>query len=341
MSDSVSHSAGFISGRATSATSPASLYAGEYDLAVVVSSWDKRSVCISEARTLKAQMGLLILFSLRDSQGLRDEHDSVLKSFINGACAEVQIIEGNSIALQEIWGQLLTACVKLRRAIGRPLSILIDGSACPRYYLLGLAATALGTGMAATVTVTYAEGLYPVNLEGGPEDIVFTQGHWKLVAIPGLEGRYSPGLKRFFLVSIGFEGWKTMRAVTRADPDRVSILHASPGTNEAYGERAKHDNADLIEYYRIPCDQILSAPAGNAIAAWKALTLGSVERPTLENSYFLCSGTKPHSLALALRAMSIRTPAVLYNLPEAHQVLPIKPNGTYWRFDIDSLTVPR
>lgn len=341
MTDDRAHSAGFISGRATSSNNPASLYRGEYDLVVVVSSWDKRSICISEALNLKAHLGLLMLFSLRDSHGLRDKHDSILKSFIDTACEEAQFIEGNSIALQEIWEQLLTACVRLRRALGRPLTVLIDGSACPRYYLLGLAATALGTGLAAAVTVTYAEGVYPVNLEGGPEDIVFTQGHWKLVAIPGLEGRYSPGLKRFFLVSIGFEGWKTMRAVTRADPDRVSILHASPGTNPGYGERSKHDNADLIDYYRIPPDQILSAPAGNAIAAWRTLTLGNIERPALENSYFLCSGTKPHSLALALRAMSLRTPAVLYNLPEAHQALPIEPNGTYWRFDIESLTVPR
>lgn len=338
---SVIHSSGSLSGISRSAASPTSLYAGQYDLAVIVSSWDKRSVCISDVSEFHAELGILVLFSQKDSQGLRDRHDAVLKAFVQAQCVRVETIEGSSLELQPMWAQLLTHLARHRQALGRPLSVQIDASACPRYYLLGLVATALGSGLAAKVTVTYAEGRYPVNRQGDREEIAFTQGQWKSVAIPGLEGRYSPGLKRFFLVSIGFEGWKTMRAVTRADPDRVSILYAYPGTSAEYANRARSDNAYLIDYYRIPPEQILTAPAGDAIAAWQTLTTSRVERPQAENSYFLCSGTKPHSLALALRAMSLHSPAVLYNLPEAHHVLPIEPNGTYWRFDIESLTVPQ
>lgn len=339
MSDGISFASGFLRGVSRFGTTVNELYSGDFDLAILVSSWDARSVCITGADRFRAGTSLVIFFAQRDRHGLRERHDARLLEFARERSDLVTEVVGDSLEIQKIWSQLLVAMVDLHHRLKRPLRILVDGSSCPRYYLLGIVATSLSSGLASHVSVTYAEGRYPTRQLGSPEDIAFTRGQWKSVAIPALEGRYSPGLKRFMLVSIGFEGWKTMRAVARADPDRVSVLHGNPGTNDDYATRAMEDNAQLIQFYRIPAEQILTAPAGDAIAAWKALSIDSIERAD-ENSYFLCSGTKPHSLALGLRALISGSPAVLYNLPEAHQAVAIEPNGNFWRFDIESLTVP-
>jgi hypothetical protein len=337
--DELSYASGSLRGSSYSSTSATQLYCGDYDLAILVSSWDTRSVCVSQAERFKAGLCVVTLFTYRDRLGLRDRHDADLLAFAQRCAPEVCEIRGDSLDLENTWSQLLRSMVAHRHRTKRPLHIFVDASACPRYYLLAIVATALSSGLAARVSVTYAEGRYPAKTTNSSEDISFTHGQWKSVAIPTLEGKYSPGLKRFLLVSIGFEGWKTIRAVSRADPDRVSILHGKPGTTTEYADRALQDNADLIQYYRIPPEQILCAPAGDAIAAWKTLSASAIERPE-ENAYFLCSGTKPHSLGLGLRALCLRSPAVLYNLPEAHHVVEIEPNGKFWRFDIESLTVP-
>jgi len=339
MTDGVCFAHGSLRGRSQLSTAPHSLYSGEYDLAVLVSSWDRRATCVTAAKDFRAAACLVVLFNERDRQGLRDAHDFAILDFARTSSQRVIQVGADSLDLRGTWLKLLHELGESRRRIKRPLRLFIDASVCPRYYLLGLVATSLSSGIASHVSISYAEGRYPRKEKNTAEDISFTYGQWKSVAVPGLEGRYSPGLKRFFLVSIGFEGWKTMRAVTRADPDRVSLLHGKPGTNDDYPERSIRDNAELINHYKIPPEQILNAHAGDAIAAWQVLSERAIER-TDENAYFLCSGTKPHSLALGLRALSLKRPAVLYNLPEAHEVVAIESNGKFWRFDVQSVTVP-
>jgi hypothetical protein len=342
MSRRSSFSSSYLSGMSTDSADMKEIASGTFDVSVFVPSWDRRSVCVTEATHLRCETCLVLLFGTKDQQGLRDVHDPRVQQFAKQISKDVRLLEVDSLKVEETWRHLLGLVVSTYRRARRPLKVLIDGSSCPRYYLLGLVATTLSTGLASDITVLYAEGRYPDRKAEGKliEEVAFTDGQWKAVAIPGLEGRYSPGLKRFYLVSIGFEGWKTMRVVSRSDPDRVSILLGNPGTQPDYPERSLKDNHALVHHYCIPSEQIVDAPAGDAIAAWKALTEAGVERIHAENSYFLCSGTKAHSLALGLRAMCLTSAAVLYNLPEAHRVVPIEPTGKYWRFDISSLTVP-
>jgi hypothetical protein len=340
MNNGVTYSAGYLRGKSFYSSNLDDIATGTYDLAILVPSWDRRSVCITRATNFRAKLGIVVVFDDRDDKGMRDAHDPLVLGFAGRACETVSILRGSTASLEQLWSDVLSLIVKLHGQLRRPLRIFVDGSACTRYLLLGVVATTLSSGLASDVSAMYAEGTY-IPSDGLDERIVFTDGQWKSLPIPGLEGKYRPGLGRFYLVSIGFEGWKTMRAVTRADPDRVSILHGNPGTKSEYTNKSLLENAPLIEHFQVPSAQIVQAPAGDAIAAWSALSIASVERPQDENCYFLCSGTKAHSLALGLRAMSLQSPAVIYNLPEAHRVLPIEPNGRFWRFDIRSLTVPR
>jgi hypothetical protein len=194
-----------------------------------------------------------------------------------------------------------------------------------------------------TVTVFYAEAKYPEKQEKysyTPLDRPFSIGQWRAVAIPFLQGTPDPLKKRYFIVSAGFEGLKTARILTKADPDRISILLPDPGTRPGYVEETWLRNRDIIEEYRVPNSQILRAPAGDAIAAWKTLEAHSLERPRSESTFYLCCGTKPHALGFALRALSLGFPTVLYNVPEKHGFMEVNPNGVYWRFEISDVTSP-
>src|SRR6185437_15994620 len=82
-----------------------------------------------------------------------------------------------------------------------------------------------------------------------------------------------------------------------------------------------------------------TAPAADAIAAWKVLETTASERPNMESSYYLCCGTKPHSLALALRAICIQHPTVLYSAPEKHNFVDVYRAGVYWNFRIQDVSV--
>ena len=329
---------GYLWGRSFDSPSPKTLVAGAFDLSIVATSWDSRCLSLTAATEFRSTATCVLRFHVKDSAGMRDKHDPVLIDFCQGHSERVSVLDGPSVDLQTMWSRLREEIWRAYKSLRRPLRVFIDTSACPRFYSLAVLAASLAGGLAQQVSLFYAEGRYP-EPDHEPE-IAFTGERWKSVAVPGLEGACDPDKDRFFLVAVGFEGWKTLRAVAQADPDRVSVLFPSPGTQPGYDERTRSDNATLFQEYRIPDMQIVKAPAGDAVAAWAALSEAALERPDIENSYFLCCGTKAHSIALGLRAIVARYPAVLYNVPDEHKVVPIEASGRYWLFDIVDLTAP-
>jgi hypothetical protein len=141
-----------------------------------------------------------------------------------------------------------------------------------------------------------------------------------------------------YLVSVGFEGDKTLRAVSRADPDKVSILFAKPGVRPEYEALAAEANRDLMREFLVPKSRILNAPASDAIATWQTIATSRVHPEDSENSLYLCCGTKPHALALALNAIALGHPAVLYNVPEEHHVHTTGPGENFWTYEIRDVT---
>lgn len=324
---------GFLEASSFNVANPADI-AGTYDIMFLFSSWDLRCLSVCKSRELKARRAILLLFERRDCLGLRDQHDEVLKDFCRTSSHECVAINVISTEVERTWDQVSTELRSAARTAGHPIRLFLDLSTCPRYYAAGILAACFKSGLASFVSVFYAEGHYPDEAE-----VTFTYGQWRTVAVPELDGRYDPRNRRFFLVSVGWEGWRTLRVVSRADPDRVSILFPKPGFEKKYVEEAMKVNADLINRYCIPNNHIVNARAGDAVAAWKALNDAHVEERGGENVSYLMTGTKPHAIALALRAIVLEEPTVLYVVPEEHSVLRTVPNGIYWQFDIRDVTV--
>jgi hypothetical protein len=307
---------------------------------ILCPSWDTRCISITESESTTAELSIVLLFTQKDGLGLRKKHDAAVLQFAENHSKRVVIIEGNSVDVAGMWARLRESVLLFRDQIRRPLRVLIDISTCPRYYALALMAVALGTGVGKTVTMFYCEGVYDDGAKTEAEKHeIFTGGEWRPVAVPGLFGDWEPFKKRFYLASLGFEGAKTLRAIGKADPDRVGVLLPDPGIRPDYPAKTMHANAELFTQYTVPANSVVRAPAGDAIAAWKAMGESEgLERPLEENAYYTCAGTKPHSVALALRAIVLGYPTVLYNLPDSHKVTRILPAGKFWRFELQDLS---
>ena len=310
---------------------------GQFDFALLSSSWDKRCLSVIEADKLRATRCIVFLPSLRDDLGLRDRHDPLLVQFADsiGTCQELR---GNSSDIEGLWNALADRVDAMRKTLARPLRIFIDLSTCPRFLSLGLLSHTLLSGVAHEITVYYAEGRYPEEQREEDQHELFTAGGWNVLPVAKLEGEWNPDKRRAYLVSVGFEGSKTLRLVSREEPDEVSLLFPDPGVKDEYVKRAWERNRALIERFRIPETKIIRSNAGDAIDAWKQLDLAALDLPDEQNVYYICCGTKAHSLALALRAVVLRYPALLYIVPDRHRVLNVEPLGVYWRYDLKDMS---
>ena len=237
-----------------------------------------------------------------------------------------------------MWDRARTIAV----GVGRPLRAFIDLSTCPRYYGLGLFAGLFECGFAGEMCVFYAEGEYSKQ-EPPPlvADYPFSIGQWNTVPVPFLRGTVNPTKKKAFVVSVGFEGVKTARVLSREDPGRVSLIYPIPGVRPEYEALALECNAAVAEEFSVQQGSTLRVHAADAIGVWRAMSAGTIDCYE-EETYYLCCGTKPHALGMALRALCLKFPTVLYNVPEKHTFVEVNSNGVFWRFDIvDISAMPR
>lgn len=325
----------FISGESLRSETLEDLFVENFDLVILTSSWDRRSVVISEARLL-AKKVILLDFEYKDSCGLRELHDKKLNCFIVSLGVEKIVISDSSTNYSSLWEKLKSAIEDVFLLNSRPIDILIDLSSCPRYYTLATLGYCLRKGIVRSLTFFYAEGKYKENKKN---DHIFTKGNWRIINIPQFEGENFPGKQKIFLVSVGFEGDKTLQIVSKEDPDRVTLLFPDPGTSLQYVEKAKVNNEIIVNKYCIPNSHIIHVNACDAILAWNYLEKFIKDDGLSGDTFFLCCGTKPHALALSLCAFSHGFPKLLYRAPEKYEVMDIFPNGVYWKYKIMDLSV--
>ncbi|WP_283435633.1 hypothetical protein [Neorhodopirellula lusitana] len=322
----------FLGATACKSTNLEDVYTGKYDLLVASSSWDRRCAVIAQSNRIESEAGLLLLFEKRDSLGLRDAHDAKLEDHLSSICEGLVTARYDSRDLESTWDFIVDKLDKTFSNHKRPLKIFVDLATIPRYFSLGILAYGIKHGLLEAITFGYSEGRYR-NLSGNSVEW-FTEGGWDAVAIPCLEGEWEPQNKRLYVVSIGFEGAKTQRLITKAEPDRVAVLYPDPPVQPDYADEVALNNGKLTRDFNIADRDIVRAHAADAVSAWRSLDAASVEKLGLETCIYACCGSKPHSLALALRAMSTGVGAVMYVVPDSHRVSDVQPNGTYWQYTI-------
>lgn len=327
----------FLKGESTKSKNIDELVNGKYDFGLFSSSWDKRCLCITNTSGLSVNYCTVVVPKLRDDLGFMDKHDPLLSEFTN-SIGESHILSGDTSNPSALWDKVEERLLKVYKKIGNPLKVFIDLSASVRYLTLGVLSIGLQKGLVEQITFFYAEGEYPQEKSKQDKHELFTSGGWDVKPVPGLFGEWDPDKDRHYFVSIGFEGSKTLRLVSREEPDKVSLLFPEPGFKGEYVDRTYERNQALIDKYQIQETNILRSSAGDAIEGWKLLTESEIEDVDRSNVYYVCCGTKPHSLSLALRALISRNPALLYVSPDRHRVVDVDPNGVFWRYDLKDMS---
>lgn len=327
-----------LTGVAERATTMHALVDEAYDYVLIGSSWDERCVLIAETE-LRADLVQLFLPRNHGASGRRERHDQILSRFATEAAERIDVISEPSESLTAVLGQLEQGLLGIRKELDRPLRMLIDLSAMPRYFSLGVLALGLSENVASEVHVVYSEARYGEVVERSPVPVADFVSNWEAVAIPNLEGDWYPGQGRHFLVSVGFDGAMVSRIVDRWDPDEISVLFPAPGVDSEYEEYARERNEGWMRQMGIKGLQVIPASASNAIEAWRVLSEGGAVDAVNSNVYCLLAGSKPHSLALALFSLSRERPAVLYPRPTVHEEKRIVPKGVCWRFGVRDRTV--
>ena len=311
-----------------------------YDLVIITSSWDKRCLSLTNLSFTENSRCILLLFDDKDQDGKREENDKVINNWASNNFREIDVINGKSVQVEDVFNNLFYKLVEICVNFDRPINILYDLSTCPRFISLSLLSKSFEFGLVKSIDFFYKECRYPDRTQGiiGENEIFFTSGEWKSIAVHNLRGQYDPGRKSRLIVSAGFEGSKTLRTLNKEDPDSVFLLVPDPGFTEQYISRVMEANAELIKNEDISEKSILRSHAGDAVDVWKKIE-GLTERKEYNEKLF-CAGSKPHSLGMALSAISNRNLALVYGQLQEHTPVEIEPVDNCWLYKVVSTTVP-
>lgn len=311
-----------------------SLFTGEYDIGFFFPSWDGRSRCVVECAHASFGHAIEIAYQNRGKSGLFEENRTKVLSFLRNCAQHFSSIE---TVPNDVRATCLSMQAKLREVANykrRGLRVLVDLSSASRLYALSTVAYGIQSGLVSEFEFLYSEGEYKKSELNQSDRELFSGGRWETIAIPGLEGDFDGGKPFSFLVSVGFEGAKTLRVVNRYEPSQVSVLFPRPGFNEGYSDLTAQRNRQLIASYGVSNGHEMNAEAGDVVAALKVIENCNFEDSLATNCVYLCCGTKPHSLALCIRALALQHPTVLYNKPDRHMENATVPTGRYWRYKI-------
>lgn len=318
-----------LSGEALCGSSADEILSEAYDYVLMGSSWDERSIALTNSK-LRAGVIQVLRPSNRGHSGRRAEHDAAIESWATQASTEVDFIDGDSEDVESAFQAIQDRVLALRKELNRPINVLVDLSATVRYLTLGLVALALNDGVGEVVDVFYAEALYEGSPSDRPTEEESEHGTWDALAVPGLEGDWYPGRARHFLVSAGFHAERAARLAERWDPNRVSVLLPRPALTPEYEQRTFDANVPWMNRFDVAEEDSVEGPPTDAISTWRKLASAPILSPERENIYCLLCGSKPHALALTVWALARQTPAALYVKPTTHREQSVQLTGTVW-----------
>ena len=334
----VEFSVGAIHGRSVCTNRPAEASLGNCDV-LILSLGPQERCCAIASSDSTAALKSIIVGETSDFQSNDPDAEQRIKEYYNrllhvaGSNVEPSL-SGSPQARHQTLHSAIKHIKDAYQSAGRPLDIGIDLTCCPLFHALGLVAFVLENSFARKVSFFYAEGEYPAPTEDDGWHELFTAGDWDVAAIPGLQNPWSPRSSRRYVVSVGFEGNRTLRLCDRREPDSIVVLFPDPGIREEYADRTRRQNAAFFERFGLVDENFLRANAADAIEAWKILTDANLSCERKYSIEYLCCGTKPHALGLALRAFCSRQGVVSDIVADERLLTNVVEAGVYWRYDL-------
>jgi hypothetical protein len=257
--------------------------------------------------------------------------------------------------------QALFDCVK---QLERRISVFVDISAMPRYVFLSVLGYLLSEDLASRIVVHYAEAKYEleqktiykfdlddVDLDRDSDEIlrevqestfakyIYTEGEWRTVVVPFLEGAQGLGSGRRVYASLGFDGGQSYQVISQYDPDELLPIMSNPGYTEHYTQLAIQENQKLITSMGIPTDRILQCYAADACGLLARIMDFEITAPPDHEVLHLCFGSKPHALALGLAATIVGRASVVCRIPGKYVERQTQPSDVSWLYTIRDTSI--
>lgn len=329
-----------INGTSFLADNISDVFFNDYDVLILTSSWDDRCATLINSPLKKVALSICLIFDDKDTEGQRIRNDNLLLDFSKQISHKQEVVKGLSTDVDNIWKQILEIILNYRNEANKSLSILYDLSCSPRFYPLSLLSNCFKYGIAGKVDYFYREGVYPEKQDLlSSEEIIFTGGRWKAKHVDSMIGSQNPGRKNRFTVSIGFEGSKTLMILNEFEPDKVNVVIPQPGYTEEYAERVREANHELFRNFGVKHENQIESHAADPVSLWEKI-VAQIDENQIWNDTFLCTGTKPHTLGLALATLSLGFPTLIYNLPKEHVPVLVKPTSKFWLYSIKNVIIP-
>ena len=260
----------------------------EYDLCIVASGYEARSVYLSEALEAgRIRVSLILGFQDLNQSTQRLSNDACMQDHWGSTIQLLRSDEDDGIysRLRDLtWDQ------------NRPFRILVDYSSMSRIWYAAVLNWALLSTAIKTIHIdfSYSVGLYE---ENGEAMII-----QDMVAIPGCEGGALKLDRSVAVFGLGFNGWASLCVLERLEADRVYAYLASPAAFPEYEAKVIEKNADFIEEQRLD-DKILKFPLRSVESSFRYLAELIAPYRNNDEVTLVPMGPKPHVLASILVAM--------------------------------------
>jgi hypothetical protein len=326
----------------------AEVEAGAVDCLIVFGSWEPRALEVSRIANVKATVGVVVAYSNTGSEGQGSANTASLQDWIADKCERVaDPVQLNTLDETRSIGVIRGLLQRIYNEIGRPLSLVVDFSCCPKLYFLSMIAQGFSLGQIKSVTALYSEPVYVLKdrpsfevrdgrlvVVGRLAHFSATEGVWRPVVVPYLEGAFNPEARRRIVASLGFEGGASHQVVAQYDPDELVPILASPGFYPEYTELAGHENSRLLKTFQVGSNDIVKIGAGDVCGVFSWLVDQEKKRSGSRDVVFLCFGPKTHALGMTLAGLVLGHPSVVCRIPSRFLEGKTKPNGFLWVYRI-------
>jgi len=316
-------------------------YNANGDLLLLCSSWERRCIEVTRVRHEGYLAATVITFAEEGVSGRRIKHDQHLIDFAKATADRVIHLARHPVSEVERWRSAITNLITdLRRELGRPIDIVADISCLPKYYMLAMLGFGLHNGLIRSLRFLYAEGRYApadgnVSLAANHS---FTEGAWRSLPVPYLEGLLSPDKKVHVIASIGFETFQARKLIRVYEAERHTLITPHPGFSDEYSEQSEREAGALANNLDLGEDAIIKCPAGDATAAAAAI-VNLVDCNDRLKPIGLCLGTKPHALGMGLAALLKPDLTVVCRMPDRYVETETPATGITWSYELRDLSV--
>lgn len=311
------------------------------DLLVLTSSWERRCVEVARVKHGRYAVAAVVTFAEEGTSGRRAEHDAELARLAAEHAGSVADLGRHSVSDVDSWRNALAELVvRARIALGRPLDMVVDASCLPKYYMLTLMGYCMTSGLVRSLRLLYAEGRY-AHSDGNTSlspDHAFTEGSWRSLPVPYLEGQLSPDKKVEVVASIGFETFQARKLIRVYEAERHRLVTPYPGFSTEYGDQSEKEAKALAANLDLNEREILRCPAGDAAAA-ADIVVDVLDSCGRFKEVGLCLGTKPHAIGFGVAALIRPDFTLVCRMPDRYVETETPATGITWSYELRDLSV--